>query len=380
MKTHKKAAVKIVSKLTLSRSTKSLSGDRPFGERVLLAVEREIVIMKLVDHPNIMQLYDVWETSTHLYLILEYVEGGELFDYLCEMGCLPTYEALGMFQQIIGALDYCHRFHIAHRDLKPENLLLDGDKNIKVADFGMAGWPTHGALLETACGSPHYAAPEAVMGQPYDGSSADVWSCGIILFVMLSGKFPFDDENLEALLAKVRLGDYKMSPDIDPLAQELLRKMLVKDPAKRITIAEIFKDPFFLSQPPKQVNGVDPNLDDISRHIGPVPSIDPDIFANLRALWQGSPDEKIRESLENEEQNLQKSIYHLLVEYRANKMADYDADEEKVLAALREKKHRRQEAKAAKAAAAIPAKALAVRDLMENLPLRAATPIPPEIG
>src|ERR1700730_384389 len=124
MKTHQKAAVKIVSKTSLSGSVESLANGVA-GERVLLAIEREIVIMKLIEHPNIMRLYDVWETSTELYLILEYVQGGELFDYLCQKGKLPIPEALNYFQQIISAIDYCHRFNIAHRDLKPENILLD---------------------------------------------------------------------------------------------------------------------------------------------------------------------------------------------------------------------------------------------------------------
>jgi serine/threonine protein kinase len=146
-------------------------------DKVLLGIEREIVIMKLIDHPNVLNLYDVWETKTELYapflrifatelttsyLIMEYVPGGELFDYLVKRGRLPVSEALHYFQQIIHAVDYCHRFNICHRDLKPENLLLDKDKNIKVADFGMAAWEAGERMLETSCGSPHYASPEIV--------------------------------------------------------------------------------------------------------------------------------------------------------------------------------------------------------------------------
>jgi serine/threonine-protein kinase HSL1 (negative regulator of Swe1 kinase) len=139
----------------------------------LLAVEREIVVMKLVDHPNVLKLYDVWETSSSIYLILEYVQGGELFDYLCSEGRRPVEEALDYFQQIICAVDYCHRFNIAHRDLKLENILIDQNKNIKVADFGMAAWQdtSKGNLLRTSCGSPHYAAPEVISGK------ALRWTC-----------------------------------------------------------------------------------------------------------------------------------------------------------------------------------------------------------
>ena len=130
------------------------------AERIIQALEREIVIMKLIDHPNILRLYDVWETSTELYLILEYAEGGELFDYLCDKGALPKAEALSIFQQIMTAMHYCHTLNIAHRDLKPENILLDKSKNlVKIADFGMAVWQGKTDLLNTACGSPHYAAP-----------------------------------------------------------------------------------------------------------------------------------------------------------------------------------------------------------------------------
>jgi serine/threonine-protein kinase HSL1 (negative regulator of Swe1 kinase) len=350
MKSHQKAAVKIVSKTSLSTSSGHSSARLLENDRVPFDVEREIAIMKLVDHPNIMRLYDVWETSTHLFLIMEYVEGGELFEYLCKKVRLPASEALGMFQQIIAAMDYCHCFHIAHRDLKPENLLLDNDKNIKVADFGMAAWQSDGVLLDTACGSPHYAAPEVVMGALYNGAAADVWSCGVVLFAMLSGKLPFDDDDIENLLNKVKEGIFEMPEDIDPLAQNLLHRMLVKDPANRIAMAEIFKDPFFLSCPPKEVNGmIPPNLDEIARPLGPITAIDLDIFANLRALWQDASDDEIRESLQQDQHNWQKGVYHLLIEYRAKKMEDYDEDEEKIIESLRERKRRRQEMKAAKA-------------------------------
>lgn len=146
-------------------------------DKAIMGIEREIVIMKLIDHPNIMSLFDVWETSKELYvtsadslteltsrfLVLEYVEGGELFDYLVSQGRLHPDEASRYFCQIIAGVDYCHRFNICHRDLKPENLLLDADRNIKIADFGMAALEPNGRLLETSCGSPHYASPEIVM-------------------------------------------------------------------------------------------------------------------------------------------------------------------------------------------------------------------------
>ncbi|KAF8636418.1 hypothetical protein AX17_003600 [Amanita inopinata Kibby_2008] len=316
-KTGQYAAVKIMSKTALN-SQVSLNRLADEVEHKQLAIEREIVVMKLIDHPNIMRLYDVWETSTELFLILEYIQGGELFEYLCEKGRLPTGEALDYFQQIISAVDYCHRFNIAHRDLKPENILLDQNRNVKIADFGMAAWQANkqDGLLYTSCGSPHYAAPEIINGEPYNGSAADIWSCGIILYALLSGRLPFDDEDCSILLAKVTLGEYVMPSDINPLAQDLIRQMLTTDVGKRITMANIQKHPFYVSRKPKLTGHAMPNLDDIARPIGSASSIDPDIFANLRTLWHGTPDQDIVQSLLNEERNWQKGIYHLLVECR----------------------------------------------------------------
>ncbi|KAL0953632.1 hypothetical protein HGRIS_004837 [Hohenbuehelia grisea] len=369
-KTGQYAAIKIVSKAGFS----SLQGidERPGQER--LAIEREIVVMKLIDHPNIMKLYDVWETSTELYLILEYVQGGELFDYLCETGRLPTLEALDYFQQIIMAVDYCHRLNVAHRDLKPENILLDQDHNVKIADFGMAAWQANSAtngLLETSCGSPHYVAPEVCSGMSYNGSASDIWSCGIILFALLVGKLPFDAEDLEPLIEKVKLGIYKMPADIDPLAQNLISRMLKVDTKMRITMPEILDHPFFKLKQPRVPFADLPNMDLSLQPIRSVASIDDDVFANLRTLWNGTPDEEIVTSLTNDEQNWQKGIYRLLMEYRNKRSEDYDEEAEAVAS-----QKRKAARKVAQAQAAPQVEPESMTPSPSTLPPRAAPPTP----
>ena len=179
-------------------------------------------------------------TASHRYLIIEYVEGGELFEYLVANGRLHRDEALHYFQQIISAVNYCHSFNIAHRDLKPENLLLDKARNIKVADFGMAAWEGGNGLLETSCGSPHYASPEVVEGSRYHGYTSDIWSCGVILFALLAGRLPFDDPDIRTLLEKVKLGQFIMPSHIEPMAQDLIYNMLQRDVNKRITVCISF--------------------------------------------------------------------------------------------------------------------------------------------
>lgn len=332
-KTGQLAAIKIISKTSLTASHVSLNRLAEEVERERLAVEREIVVMKLIDHPNIMRLYDVWETSTHLYLILEYIQGGELFDHICKYGPLSLSEALKYFHQIIGAVDYFHRFNVAHRDLKPENILLDHNYNIKIADFGMAAWQinTSGAtdLMKTSCGSPHYAAPEIVRGEPYVGSSADIWSCGVILYALLTAQLPFDDDSLPELLDKVTAGKFVIPPFVDPLAQNLIKRMLVVNAKKRITMSEIFQHPFYkLYHSDGTAAHSVPELSRIAHPLQSKSRIDPDIFANLRILWHGASDDDLIKSLLNEENNWQKGIYHLLVNYRARRSVDDDSEDE----------------------------------------------------
>ncbi|KAG0734589.1 hypothetical protein G6F62_012055 [Rhizopus arrhizus] len=165
-------------------------------------VKREIQYLKLLRHPHIIKLYEVITTPTDIIMVIEYA-GKELFNYIVEKGKLSEDDARRFFQQIICAVEYCHRHKIAHRDLKPENLLLDANNNVKIADFGLSNIMTDGDFLKTSCGSPNYAAPEVISGRLYAGPEVDVWSCGVILYVMLCGRLPFDDEYIPTLFKKI---------------------------------------------------------------------------------------------------------------------------------------------------------------------------------
>ncbi|CAL1714656.1 unnamed protein product [Somion occarium] len=347
-KTGQYAAVKIVSKQFIVSSRMSLRDLGDDADRVLRDLEREIVVMKLIEHPNIMRLHDVWETSSDLYLILEYVEGGELFDYLCEKGKLPTIEASRLFQQIISAMHYCHQVNIAHRDLKPENILLDKDKNIKVADFGMAAaWHGQAQLLQTACGSPHYAAPEVINQLAYDGSLADIWSCGVILFALVAGRLPFNDEDSGQVLEAVRAGKYEMPTNIDPGAQDLISKMLVYDPTKRISMTDILQHPFCTRDPPtKSLACSGPQLDFPA---GPIIDIDAVIFANIVALWPHVEAKTLNANLTCKGTTWEKGIYHLLLQYRVKHLEEYDEEEEQRFIERRKSKKQARKARRVRA-------------------------------
>ncbi|TDH04577.1 hypothetical protein EPR50_G00134200 [Perca flavescens] len=183
--TGKEVAIKIIDKTQLNPTS-------------LQKLFREVRIMKGLNHPNIVQLFEVIETDKTLYLIMEYASGGEVFDYLVSHGRMKEVEARAKFRQIVSAVHYCHTKNIVHRDLKAENLLLDADANIKIADFGFSNEFTLGNKLDTFCGSPPYAAPELFQGKKYDGPEVDVWSLGVILYTLVSGSLPFDGQNLKA--------------------------------------------------------------------------------------------------------------------------------------------------------------------------------------
>ena len=166
--------------------------------------------MRLLNHKNIVKLYEVIDTPDELYLIMEYVSGGEIFDYLVAHGRMKEKDARRHFRQIVGAVAYCHSLHIIHRDLKAENLLLDENMNVKIADFGFSNQFSPGQKLNTWCGSPPYAAPELFQGKEYSGPEVDVWSLGVVLYVFVCGSLPFDGSNLAKLRARVIAGKFQI--------------------------------------------------------------------------------------------------------------------------------------------------------------------------
>lgn len=208
-------------------------------------VQREINILHLCTHPHIIRLYEVIDTPTDIFLVNEYVSGGELFDYIVSKGRLSADEARNFFHQIVSGVEYCHFQKIVHRDLKPENLLLDSNLNIKIADFGLSNIMRDGDFLRTSCGSPNYAAPEVISGHLYAGPEVDVWSCGVILYALLCGSLPFDDESIPNLFKKIKSGMYSLPSHLSQLARNLIPRMLEVDPMKRITIPEIRLHPWF---------------------------------------------------------------------------------------------------------------------------------------
>uniref|UniRef100_A0A8C6P1L2 BR serine/threonine kinase 2 n=1 Tax=Nothobranchius furzeri TaxID=105023 RepID=A0A8C6P1L2_NOTFU len=299
--TCQKVAVKIVNREKLSES-------------VLMKVEREIAILKLIEHPHVLKLHDVYENKKYLYLVLEHVSGGELFDYLVKKGRLTPKEARKFFRQIMSALDFCHSHSICHRDLKPENLLLDEKNNIRIADFGMASLQVGDSLLETSCGSPHYACPEVIRGEKYDGRKADVWSCGVILFALLVGALPFDDDNLRNLLEKVKLGVFHMPHFIPPDCQNLLRGMIEVDASKRLTLEVIQKHTWYIGgkNEPEPEQPVPRKV--TIRSLPSAEDIDPDVLDSMHSLGCFRDKNKLLKDLLSDDENQEKMIYFLLLD------------------------------------------------------------------
>lgn len=208
-------------------------------------VEREIYILKQLRHKNIIQLYQIIQTRSNLYIIMEFATGGELYNYIKLKKRLTEIETSKFFQQIISGIDYLHKNNIAHRDLKPENLLIDFNKEIKIVDFGLSNLYLHNQMLITRCGSPCYAAPEMIIGKPYSGMMVDIWSSGIIFYSMLVGSLPFEDNNYDSLYKKIVSGKFNLPDYLSKSSRDLIKKILCIDPDKRIKIEEIKCHSFF---------------------------------------------------------------------------------------------------------------------------------------
>ncbi|XP_038892877.1 SNF1-related protein kinase catalytic subunit alpha KIN10-like isoform X1 [Benincasa hispida] len=268
-------------------------------------VRREIKIMKLFKHPHIVQLYEVIETPTDTYVVMEYVKSGELFDYIVEKGRLKEDEARRIFQQIICGVEHCHRNMIVHRDLKPENVLLDSNFNVKVADFGFSNVMYDGHFFKTSCGSPNYAAPEVISGKLYAGPEVDIWSCGVILYAILCGSLPFDNENILILRQKIKNGVYKLPSYLSAEARNLISSLLIVDPLRRITMPQIRQHPWFQAHLPRYL-AVKP-----TSTLGQLEKIDEDVLQKV--VMMGFSKDKLVESLHNKRQNEGTVTYYLLL-------------------------------------------------------------------
>ncbi|XWS53893.1 hypothetical protein CRYUN_Cryun10bG0039200 [Craigia yunnanensis] len=211
-------------------------------------VIREVSAMRrLQNHPNILKIHEVMATKTKICLVMELASGGELFAKVLRRGRLAEPAARRYFSQLVSALHFCHQNGVAHRDVKPQNLLLDQYGNLKVSDFGLSALPEqlNNGLLHTACGTPAYTAPEVVRRKGYDGSKADAWSCGVILFVLLAGYLPFDDSNLVALYKKIHRREFQFPSWISKQGKAIIWQLLDPNPDTRMSIAKLMETLWF---------------------------------------------------------------------------------------------------------------------------------------
>ncbi|XP_040399651.1 serine/threonine-protein kinase MARK2 isoform X3 [Cygnus olor] len=294
--TGKEVAVKIIDKTQLNSSS-------------LQKLFREVRIMKVLNHPNIVKLFEVIETEKTLYLVMEYASGGEVFDYLVAHGRMKEKEARAKFRQIVSAVQYCHQKFIVHRDLKAENLLLDADMNIKIADFGFSNEFTFGNKLDTFCGSPPYAAPELFQGKKYDGPEVDVWSLGVILYTLVSGSLPFDGQNLKELRERVLRGKYRIPFYMSTDCENLLKKFLILNPTKRGTLEQIMKDRWM---------NVGHEDDELKPYMEPVPDYKDPRRTELM-VSMGYTREEIQESLVGQKYNEVMATY-LLLDHKSSEL------------------------------------------------------------
>jgi serine/threonine protein kinase len=252
LRTGQSVAVKVVAKEKVVRAG------------MVEQIKREIAVMKRVSHPNIVELHEVMATRSKIYLALELVRGGELFARIVRSGRVKEDVARLYFRQLISAVDFCHARGVYHRDLKPENLLLDDAGNLKVVDFGLSALADHAradGLLHTLCGTPGYAAPEVLLNKGYDGAKADLWSCGVILYVMLAGSQPFQDDNIVTMYKKVQRGDYRCPPWLSTDARRLIPRLLDPNPATRITVAQLVETPWFTKTSIARPVSMEPTVD-----------------------------------------------------------------------------------------------------------------------
>ncbi|KAG6739045.1 hypothetical protein POTOM_058682 [Populus tomentosa] len=247
VQTGKSVAIKIINKKKISSPS------------LIANIKREISVMRKLNHPYIVKLIEVLASKTKIYCVMEYVKGGELFTKIAK-GRFSEDLSRKYFRQLVSAVGYCHLRGVFHRDLKPENLLLDENGNLKVSDFGLSAVRDQtqlDGLLHTLCGTPAYVAPEILAKKGYDGAKIDVWSCGVILFVLAAGYLPFNDPNLMAMYKKIYKGEFRCPKWMSTDLKRLLSRLLDTNPETRITIDGILKDPWFKKGKHKEINFYD---------------------------------------------------------------------------------------------------------------------------
>ncbi|EAX95867.1 CAMK family protein kinase [Trichomonas vaginalis G3] len=299
MQTGQFAAIKIIKK--------SFFESKP---NIKEKIQREVAVMRIFKHSRLLKLLEICESPHHIYLVLEYASNGELFDYLISRGCLSEAEAMHFFRQIIFGIDFLHSRSICHRDIKPENLLLDEHNNIKIADFGFARIASSDPLT-TYCGSIYYAAPEIVNGVPYHGFPADIWSCGIVLYTLLTGKLPFQDPAYRKTVEKIKSGHYVM-PDVSDPINDLLANCLNSDPNSRFTTAQIKAHPAFRIGLPEDY--ILPKPLPIPFYSDPILREELDHNAIITLTQMGySSQEEIESQLQTQGSSMAKVLYFMLI-------------------------------------------------------------------
>ena len=292
IKIGEKLAIKIINKNKITKKSD------------IIRIKKEISILKKIRHKNIIQIYEVMESNQNVYIVMENCEGKELFEYIIKNNKLKEIEACRIFRQLINGVDYIHSQGIIHRDLKPENILLDENMDVKISDFGLSTFFSNGEYLSTPCGTPNYAPPEMLQGQEYDGEMSDIWSCGIILYSMLTGSLPCAESKEDIILNKIISNQYIIPSYLSHEAIDLLKSMLEPDFKKRIKIKDIIKHPWFN----KCKNKLTPGIDIKNNEFTP---IDENILKKMSQY--GYDIDECRDNLLHMKNNSLTTVYYLLL-------------------------------------------------------------------
>ena len=304
-------AIHLITEQTVE--VKILEKEKIEDEIDIERIIREIEILKTIMHPNIAQIYETYSTVHNIYLMMEYVEGGDLFDYITKNIYLSEPIACHIYRQIISVLDYLAEMGISHRDIKPENILLDeSHKNIKVIDFGLSNYCKNKELLISSCGSPCYASPEMLSGKPYRGVTTDLWSSGVVLYSMLVGSLPFDDQEIQKLYDQIKIGKFYLPSTLSLEAIDLLKKILEVNPKKRISLKKIKEHPWFNKTQNPLYKGIIYNADNINEN--KFPYDDKVISFIIKEFYlddKNINEEKLIEMIEKHEINQYTATYYI---------------------------------------------------------------------